>query len=313
MKDRLLISRCRACVLAFLLCLSPYLWAQQESTPKVRVLSIGNSFSRDAFSYVPFIIEDLVPGVEVDWGIMYIGGCSLEKHWNNWVEQKPDYQFDRFRTGDAHWGLQKNVTLQQALGAGEWDIIILQQQSARSRYYDTYQPYLDQLLEVLQKACPNATPAWLMTQAYGTGYERLGEMSSDEMWARINVTSQRVMDETRTRLLIPAGTAIQNARYTALDRFGKAGHLVYDGYHLHEGIAPFIEGLCVAQVVMRHYGVEVDVQKSRLRITPEWRKERRTPEPHGEPEEATEEDYATAMRCAKWALESPWQLTVVEQ
>ena len=128
-----------------------------------------------------------------------------------------------------------------------------------------------------------------MTQAYGTGYERLGEMSSDEMWARINVTSQRVMDETRTRLLIPAGTAIQNARYTALDRFGKAGHLVYDGYHLHEGIAPFIEGLWVAQVVMRHYGVEVDVQKSRLRITPEWRKERRTPEPHGEPEEATEE------------------------
>ena len=109
------------------------------------------------------------------------------------------------------------------------------------------------------------------------------------------------------------GTAIQNARYTALDRFGKAGHLVYDGYHLHEGIAPFIEGLCVAQVVMKHYGVEVDVQKSRLRITPEWRKERRTPEPHGEPEEAIEEDYATAMRCAKWALESPWQLTVVEQ
>ncbi|MBR5776544.1 MAG: hypothetical protein IKY42_09890, partial [Bacteroidaceae bacterium] len=64
---------------------------------------------------------------------------------------------------------------------------------------------------------------------------------------------------------------------------------------------------------MKHYGVEVDVQKSRLRITPEWRKERRTPEPHGEPEEATEEDYVTAMRCAKWALESPWQLTVVEQ
>ena len=74
-------------MLAFLLCLSPYLWAQQEQTPKVRVLSIGNSFSRDAFSYVPFIIEDLVPGVQVDSGIMYIGGCSLERHWNNWVEQ----------------------------------------------------------------------------------------------------------------------------------------------------------------------------------------------------------------------------------
>ena len=313
MKYRQTISFGRACMLAVLLTLSSFVWAQQGQAPKVRVLSIGNSFSRDAFSYVPFIIEDLVPGVQVDWGIMYIGGCTLERHWENWVGQKPAYQFDRFRTGDTHWSLQRDVTLQQAMQAGEWDIIILQQQSARSRYYDTYQPYLDNLLAELLKARPGVTPAWLMTQAYGTGYDRLGDMHTDEMWARISMASQQVMEKTPPRLLIPAGTAIQNARYTALDRFGKAGHLVYDGYHLHEGIAPLIEGLCAAQVVMKHYGVDVDVEKSRLRITPEWRKERRTPEPHGEPEPATEEDYSLAYRSVKWALASPWQLTVIEK
>ena len=64
---------------------------------------------------------------------------------------------------------------------------------------------------------------------------------------------------------------------------------------------------------MKHYGVDVDVEKSRLRITPEWRKERRTPEPHGEPEPATEEDYSLAYRSVKWALAYPWQLTVIEK
>ena len=57
----------------------------------------------------------------------------------------------------------------------------------------------------------------------------------------------------------------------------------------------------------------MDVEKSRLKITPEWRSERQTPQPNGEPEEASDEEYVLARRSARWALESPWQLTVVEE
>jgi hypothetical protein len=151
-----------------------------------------------------------------------------------------------------------------------------------------------------------------MTQAYGTGYKPLGNMTMDEMWARVNAASQRVVEETKARMLIPAGTAIQNARYTVLDRLGEAGHLVNDGFHLQEGIPPLIEGLVTTAVVMKHYGVDVDVQQSRLQITPEWRSERQTPQPNGQPEPATDEEYVLARQCAQWALQSPWQLTVVE-
>ena len=303
---------CRLMALLLVLCLPSLVWAQQAKR-EVRVLSIGNSFSRDAFCYVPFIMENLAPDVKIDWGIMYIGGCSLERHWQNFEKGSPSYQFDRFVTGDTCWQLRKEVTLQQALAESPWDIVIFQQQSARSRYYDTYQPYLDNLLAEVKKALPNATPAWLLTQAYGEGHEKLAGMSSDEMWARINVTAQRVMDETATRMLIPAGTAVQNARYTVLDRFGKTGHLVYDGYHLHEGIAVYLEGLCAAHVILKHYGVDADIEKCTLRITPQWWEARRIPDPQGRPEPATEEDYAIAARCAKWALENPWQLTVIEK
>lgn len=281
--------------------------------PHVRVLSIGNSFSRDAFAYVPFLIEEMVPGAEVDFCILYIGGCSLERHYNNLQSGEPAYELDVYRSETGHWTMERGVSLQQGVAREEWDIIVLQQQSAASRYYDTYQPYLDELLRYLKEVRPQATPAWLLTQAYGTGYKPLGDMPTDEMWARVDASSQRVMEETAVRLLIPAGTAIQNARYTSLDRLGKAGHLVNDGFHLQEGIPALIEGLVTTQVVMKHYGVDIDVQKSRLKITPEWREERHTPQPNGQPEEATDEEYRIARQCAQWAIDAPWQLTVIEE
>lgn len=281
--------------------------------PHVRVLSIGNSFSRDAFAYVPFLIEELAPGAQVDFGILYIGGCSLERHWRNVQSGEKAYEFDSYETANGAWQLEREVALSDGVKRKPWDIIILQQQSARSRYYDTYQPFLNDLLTYLKDTAPRATTAWLMTQAYGEGFERLEGMSSDEMWARINAASQRVVEETSIKMLIPAGTALQNARYTQLDRFGKFGHLVADGFHLHEGIAPLVEGLTVAHTLLRHYGVDVDVEASRLQITPQWREQRHTPQPNGQPEEATDEDYRLARRSARWAIEAPWQITAEER
>ena len=296
-----------------LLLLSLFWTAVVLAAPHVRVLSIGNSFSRDAFAYVPFLIEEMVPGAEVDFGILYIGGCSLERHHRNLLSGEAAYEFDIYRPGAGRWEMERGVSLQQGVMRQEWDIIILQQQSAASRYYDTYQPYLDNLLRYLSEARPRATTAWLMTQPYGEGYKPLGSMSMDEMWARVNAASQRAVEETSISLLIPAGTAIQNARYTPLDRLGATRHLVNDGFHLHEGIPVLIEGLVTAQVLLKHYGVDIDVEQSRLQVTPQWRAERHTPQPNGEPEEVSAEDYATARRCARWALDSPWQLTVVEE
>lgn len=296
-----------------ILCALALLPAMADTPSRVRVLSIGNSFARDAFAYVPFLIEELSPGTKVDFSILYIGGCSLERHYNGLVGELPDYELDTYRSEDGHWNMEKNVTLQKGVLSNDWDIIILQQQSAASRYYDTYQPYLDDLLKYLKEVRPRATTAWLMTQAYGTGFKRLKDMSTDEMWARVNAASQQALEQTSIELMIPAGTAIQNARYTVLDRLGKAGHLVNDGYHLHEGIPPLIEGLVATQVIMKHFGVDVDVQKSQLKITPEWREERHTPQPNGQPEEASDEEYAIARRCAQWAIDAPWQLTVIEE
>lgn len=279
----------------------------------VRVLSVGNSFSRDAFSYLPFLIEELSPDTRVEFGILYIAGCPLENHHKNMKTGKPAYEFDYYDTTEGKWQLEHDKTMNQGLDHADWDIVVFQQQSTASRYYETYQPYLDELLAYVHNRKPQARLAWLMTQAYGDGFKGLNGMSSDEMWARINTCSERVLKETQVSLLIPASTAIQNARHTELDRLGDTHHLVNDGFHIQEGIPSLIEGLVAAKAFLSHYGVDVDVCKSKLTITPEWREERNTPQPHGEPEEATAEEYALARQCAAWALQSPWQITCVEE
>ena len=60
-------------LLTILMALAVTLTALAADPVRVRVLSIGNSFSRDAFSYVPFLMEEMVPGAEVEFGILYFG------------------------------------------------------------------------------------------------------------------------------------------------------------------------------------------------------------------------------------------------
>lgn len=50
----------------------------------VRVLSIGNSFALDTYSYVPFLLRDILKDedCEVSVGIYYISGGSLEDHFS---------------------------------------------------------------------------------------------------------------------------------------------------------------------------------------------------------------------------------------
>ena len=52
----------------------------------MKVLFVGNSFSNDATRYLQFIA-----GEELFVRNLYIGGCSLERHYNNLVGEEREY------------------------------------------------------------------------------------------------------------------------------------------------------------------------------------------------------------------------------
>jgi len=199
----------------------------------LKVLGIGNSFSVDTMHF----LEDIAraEGFEsVALGNLYISGCKLQTHAANAAGNLPAYKF--YMNYDGQWTTIEGCTLEYALKNQDWDIITMQQGSSNSGEAATYEPYLTQLIEYVNKTKtnPNARLAWNMTWAYQSDFEKsmFDHYDRDQMKmynAIIDTVKSTVVPHTEFSYIMPVGTAIQNARTSYV-----GDTLTRDGYHLSE-------------------------------------------------------------------------------
>ena len=57
-----------------------------------KLLAIGNSFSQDATHYLHQIAA--ADQMDLKVGNLYIGGCSLERHWENIQNEAEEYLYE---------------------------------------------------------------------------------------------------------------------------------------------------------------------------------------------------------------------------
>jgi predicted outer membrane repeat protein len=197
----------------------------------VRILAIGNSFSQDA---VEQYLQDLVvaDGQQAIIGNMFIGGCSLERHWQNAERDSSAYSY-RKRGLDGIKVTTSSVSLSKALKDEEWDYISLQQSSDNSGLYDTYQPYLQNLIAYIKKYTKSDVKIiWHQTWAYAANCTNSGfnNYNRDQMtmYQAIMDASKKAVNDNGLALVIPSGTAVQNARTTFI-----GDNMNRDGYHLN--------------------------------------------------------------------------------
>lgn len=131
----------------------------------IRILTIGNSFSENALTYLEDIATS-VAAVRFQIGRASLGGCSLEKHWNlaTYTVRHPTYKTYRF--GTASDGTPCEGSLQEALSAAPWDYVTLQQVSQKSWRRETFQPYLGLLHNLVRRHTPHAKILLHQTWAY---------------------------------------------------------------------------------------------------------------------------------------------------
>ena len=143
----------------------------------LKVLAIGNSFSLSLMANLPACAKEL-PDVKLDFATLAIGGCSLERHWDN-ITKSGDPEF---RPYDVHWNFasasdkkmqpfgeaMKNgkANIPPMLQALEWDIITIQQVSHLSWDEKSYQPYADNLIAKIRELAPQAEIRIQQTWAY---------------------------------------------------------------------------------------------------------------------------------------------------
>lgn len=200
------------------------------SGKQVKLLTIGNSFSEDA---VENHLADLViaNGDTIIIGNMYIGGCSLERHYNNSKSNSTDYAYRKIKEGKMT--KTEKYTLQAALEDEVWDYVSFQQVSQFSGMYHTYFPYLDSLIVYAKKHLRNPKAKIILhaTWAYSQDSSHTGfanyKNSQKAMFEAILATTQRVSQAINASFIVPTGVAIQNGRTSSLqDTFCR------DGFHL---------------------------------------------------------------------------------
>lgn len=199
----------------------------------LKVLAIGNSFSNNTTRFLYDIAK--AEGVEnITLGRLYIGGCSLEKHMKCAETNSTEYKYYKNTTGN--WETIESATLLYGLQDEQWDIITMQQQSGRSGLTDSYDPYLGQLIEYVNtnKTNPDAKLVWHMTWAYQSNSTQSGfanyANNQDTMYQCIVMaTQEKIVNNEAFSAIIPAGTAVQNARTSFI-----GDTLTKDGYHLNE-------------------------------------------------------------------------------
>ena len=192
-----------------------------------KILAIGNSFSEDATYFLHQILES--SGIENEVINLYIGGCSLERHWRNIENNYSDYQYQKNGVKTDRY-----ISIQEILNENQFDVIVTHQASGDSGWENTYEPFLGLILKYLSG---HSDAGIYLNQTWA--YEK---NSNHESFMRYNREQQQMFNMLEKAYesagqrhglpLIKSGEAVQKIRETSYFQNGNRC-ITRDGYHMN--------------------------------------------------------------------------------
>ena len=196
----------------------------------MNILAIGNSFSQDATRYLAGIAQ--ADGVALRVVNLYIGGCSLERHYRNMLSGERAYSLELNGIASGF-----SVSLDEALYANAYDVITLQQVSQASPYYKTFQPYLSALAAHVRRAQPRAKLYMHQTWAYEAGSYRLCEelkfTKPEEMLSLVRASYATAASEIGADGVIPSGETLMQLSHLGIKKVHR------DTFHASLGVGRY--------------------------------------------------------------------------
>ena len=255
----------------------------------IKILCIGNSFSDDTTAYVAEIAASSGFS-DVLVANLYIGGCPIDKHFENLKNDLPAY---RYSCNDGSgWVKTLDFKIADAIRADRWDWICIQHGSSHGGRYTDVESYknLAELVALVKSiADPETKVAFNMTWVGEPSFDRpeMIEFNRDQeryFEAICAITESVVAATEGIERICPIGTAIQNARTTDLNH-----KLNRDGYHLSMDIGRYIAGLAFLSALTR-----IPVNNV------EWK-----------PFEVSDDDKALVIKAVMMAMEKPFCISTI--
>ncbi len=200
----------------------------------MNILTIGNSFSDDATRYLHQIARK--DGVNLQITNVSIGGCPLSAHYKTVYGENKRHRlvYNGFYTSVF-------VSLQEILAGCDWDYVSLQQVSHKAPYYETYQPYLNELADMIREIAPEAKILIHQTWAYAQDSKRLteelGYEKHQDMFKDVQASYKKAAEEIGAYKIIPCGEVFQKMLELGAEKIHR------DGFHADFGFGRYALGL----------------------------------------------------------------------
>ena len=194
----------------------------------LRVLVVGNSYAVDATAY----LEELVEAAHInrDQLGVYVGVINGGQ-FSDWTSR---YKYGSEVTLQKMAGniVMKDKGSVKELLSQEWDMIVVLQVSNLSYDWSSFEKTLPELLEIIRENCTNEQVEF----AYQIPWGHTESTAETELEGNIEC-ARRLTEAFGISHLIPAGTAVQNARNTTLNT---PLYMTRDNWHLCMGVGRYV-------------------------------------------------------------------------
>ena len=311
------------------------------------ILILGNSFTQDSWSYVPYLLKEY--GINIKVGIYYRASNSLGglvDEFSAGIPNPPNdyncgfYYFDTAR--QSGWeerynrplaencvkyydGMENDTEIDESKTGLLWDIIVFQQVSSLSFYHEAYGSAIQELKTLV---------AGEMNKVFSYGFNLTHSKGGPETDLPLDIIDSihNACINHNIGIVFPYGTAIYNGRnIPELKVIGSSagGDNLWnsDYQHLIGGIPYYLASLAIVETIFRLYYSETDltIDGNTTMPTSSWLSSKSMPGGRGKPTSGVNIDFTkvTAANCAlaqqaaldacddNWNIEGGWPYTIV--
>ena len=281
-----------------------------ESNAKLKILFIGNSFTKDAVEHLPGMLA--AAGIkDIKLYHMYYGGRRIFEYTNGYTTSV-DYHCYRCENGATSWTDVTGHSLHEIVSSDKWDIVTIQEHTGRAVAWDwtaSQKAAVQGLVDKVKADCPEKTPDFyfIMSQAYhdmnkiataDRGQKNF--TTTEEMYNVIVSMTKKLMDDVPFKDVIATGTCLQNLRTSSLNN---SMCLTRDGYHMDYGISRYAAACMMFEKLISPSfdNVKLDTNAYRYNVSNTTSGSYSTP--------VTDANAPIALQAARYALEKPYVVT----
>ena len=238
----------------------------------VKILSIGDEDSVDAFAYVPMILENM--GIDVTFGILYKPAATLTEL-SAYIDGGVDYdKFYLYTTEKGKWIEYNAPLVRDLLEYKKWDTVVLQQNRLDATDSSTHGNLNNIIIGLSIYLHKGVKFGWLINTP------PVNETYSDYQAEVI----ESIFYNSSLEYIIPCGTAILLLRqaFDDLEPIGDGGNLTYDGDYLQEGFPRLLEAYTAVNAFIQVFNCDSGILGDEFVINDDIITEKNIPQRHGD-------------------------------